>query len=381
MEALVEQVRVLAKNGDETVRKSILDSLQSLRNSIETPDDTVQRFTFYNLQLAALRVGVDLKLFNFFADTEEPLTVVELSEKTKADKIFLGRILRYLASFGAIKETNKDTFTSTNITRTFSSSSFQAAICHYFDTMGPSIQKLPEFLKENHYKDPENSANTALQKAFNTDQPAFFWLQTQPEKMGFFQEYLTTNRTGRPTFLDVYPFLERATGLSPERVLFVDVGGGFGQQAIAFREKYPQLEGRVIVQDLAPTLAHALKHPKVGTSEQDFFQPQTIKGAKFYYLRNIFHDWPDDKAKIILKNTVDALADDSLILIDDMVLPNVGVHWQAAQLDILMMTTLAARERTQDQWYQLLENAGLKVNSITTYTSSLKDSILEVVPI
>ena len=82
-----------------------------------------------------------------------------------------------------------------------------------------------------------------------------------------------------------------------------------------------------------------------------------------------------------MQNTIDALAEDSLILIDDMVLPNVGVHWQAAQLDILMMTTLAARERTQDQWYQLLEKAGLKVNSISTYTSSLKDSIIEVVPV
>lgn len=155
-----------------------------------------------------------------------------------------------------------------------------------FDTMGPSIQKLPEILKETHYQDPQDSANTALQKAFNTDQPAFIWLQTEPEKMRFFQEYLTTNRAGMPTFLDVYPILEKATGLSPERALFVDIGGGFGQQAIAFREKYPQLEGRVIVQDLAPTLAHALKHPKVKTSEQDFFQPQKIKGKSFFSFQN-----------------------------------------------------------------------------------------------
>ncbi|KAJ5725492.1 uncharacterized protein N7483_006849 [Penicillium malachiteum] len=380
MEALVEQVRSLAKNGDEKVRKSILDTLQSLRNSIETPDDTIQRYTFYNLQLAALRVGVNLKLFNYLAESEKPLTVAELSEKTSADPVFLGRILRYLASFGAIKETEQDAFTHTNITQTFAVSGFQAAVCHYFDTMGPAIQNLPDFLKETNYADPENSANTALQKAFGTDQPAFFWLQTQPEKMGFFQEYLTVNRAGMPTFLDAYPIHEKATGLSPERALFVDVGGGFGHQAIAFREKYPDLEGRVIVQDLAPTLQHALKHPNVETVEQDFFQPQAIRGAKFYYLRNIFHDWPDDKSLAILKNIIDALAEDSVILIDDMVLPNVGVHWQAAQLDVLMMTTLAARERTQDQWYKLLESAGLKINSITPYTSSLKDSIIEAVP-
>lgn len=47
MDTVVEQVRSLAQNSDEKARKSILDSLQSLRNSIETPDDTIQRFSFY----------------------------------------------------------------------------------------------------------------------------------------------------------------------------------------------------------------------------------------------------------------------------------------------------------------------------------------------
>lgn len=47
MEALVEEVRRQAKSGDEKTRKDILDSLSKLYASIETPDDTVQRFTFY----------------------------------------------------------------------------------------------------------------------------------------------------------------------------------------------------------------------------------------------------------------------------------------------------------------------------------------------
>lgn len=47
MEALVEEVRRQAKAGDEKTRKDILDSLSKLYASIESPDDTVQRFTFY----------------------------------------------------------------------------------------------------------------------------------------------------------------------------------------------------------------------------------------------------------------------------------------------------------------------------------------------
>ncbi|KAL1967368.1 hypothetical protein VTN77DRAFT_3152 [Rasamsonia byssochlamydoides] len=122
-------------------------------------------------------------------------------------------------------------------------------------------------------------------------------------------------------------------------------------------------------------MPHRLVHRLVRTVSGNT-NPASTLGAKL----SILHDYLDDKCELILKNTVDALADDSLILIDDMVLPNLGVHWQAAQLDILMMTTLASREWTEEQWYSLLEGAGLKINKISTYTGSLKDSIIEVVP-
>jgi demethylsterigmatocystin 6-O-methyltransferase len=246
--------------------------------------------------------------------------------------------------------------------------------------MGPAIQSLPEFLKETKYADPKDNTKTALQKGWKTDLPAFFWLQNEPERAAAFNEYLVYNRAGMPIFLDVYPMDEKAIVRDHERPLFVDVGGGLGQQAIAFRNRYPNLPGKVIVQDLPQALDAVLKHPGVEAMAQNFFEAQTVKGAKFYYMRNILHDYPDDKCHDILKNTIDALADDSLILIDDMVLPNEGVHWQAAQLDILMMTSLASRERTTEQWYKLLEGVGLKVNKMYTYTSSLNDSIIEVVP-
>ena len=71
---------------------------------------------------------------------------------------------------------------------------------------------------------------------------------------------------------------------------------------------------------------------------------------------------------------------DSRILIDDMVLPDTGVHWQAAQLGLTMMAALGSVERTKEQWYVLMESAGLKILQIYTYTTLLQDSIIMVVP-
>ena len=70
----------------------------------------------------------------------------------------------------------------------------------------------------------------------------------------------------------------------------------------------------------------------------------------------------------------------SVILIDEMVLPDISASWQATQLDITMMSALAGMERTRHEWYALLQSAGLKVVEIYTYTNSLHDSIIAVTP-
>lgn len=67
---------------------------------------------------------------------------------------------------------------------------------------------------------------------------------------------------------------------------------------------------------------------------------------------------------------------DSRILIDDMVLPNTGVHWWSACLDLHMFTMLGALERNVDQWHTLIERAGLKVLDTKTYVPMLRHSVI-----
>ena len=71
---------------------------------------------------------------------------------------------------------------------------------------------------------------------------------------------------------------------------------------------------------------------------------------------------------------------DSTILIDEMVLPDQNVHWQAAQSDLATMAVLASVERTRRQWTELLDSVGLKIRDLHEYTPSVHWSILTVVP-
>ena len=93
-------------------------------------------------------------------------------------------------------------------------------------------------------------------------------------------------------------------------------------------------------------------------------------------MRRILHDYPDERCVAILQNQIPALDQESRILIDEMVLPNTGVHLQMAQTDLTMMAELGSKERTRDQWYALLESAGLKLTAIDVYNPSLRNSIV-----
>lgn len=300
------------------------------------------------------------------------------------DTLCIGRILRYLASVGAIHETGPDSFTANAVTRTLAEPGYRGGIYHFFDNCGPVFQALPSFLAESKYQDITDATHTAFQKAFPTDLSAFMWLPTQPERFGHLQQVMTVQgASGIVPWFKVFPFEKELSGFEGQHAL-VDVGGGFGHQSAALLGTYPQLKGKLVLQDLPQTLEHlppGIVIPDgIETVPHDFFQEQPIKGARFYYLRNIMHDWPDDKCVAILKQQIAAFGPQSQILIDDMLLPDAGVSWEAATIDLTMMSSLGSRERTLREWSDLLDQAGLKLVETYTYLPRRQDSIIQAVP-
>ena len=71
---------------------------------------------------------------------------------------------------------------------------------------------------------------------------------------------------------------------------------------------------------------------------------------------------------------------DSVLLIDEMIIPNRGVHPLATELDMTMMACLAAMERTSKHWDALLDEAGLKILQKRTYNNVTGESVIVTVP-
>jgi demethylsterigmatocystin 6-O-methyltransferase len=181
-------------------------------------------------------------------------------------------------------------------------------------------------------------------------------------------------------WVDSFPVEKEVGSFSAEqeRPILVDVGGGYGQQAITFKNKFPNLPGRIIVQDIPATLDQAKPIDGIEFKVHDFFQPQTIKEAKFYYFRHVLHDWTDDDCARILKAIIPAMGPHSRIIIDEVVLPDIGVPWQAAYMDLTMMASFGGIERTKMEWESLMDQAGLKILDIHTYDPKMQSVIVAV---
>ena len=68
--------------------------------------------------------------------------------------------------------------------------------------------------------------------------------------------------------------------------------------------------------------------------------------------------------------------DSSIIVIEDMVLPDIGANWRATQIDLTMMCAHAAMERTEAQWFALLDSVGLEIVELHTLSAAMHESVL-----
>ncbi|KAJ5347653.1 Winged helix-turn-helix transcription repressor DNA-binding [Penicillium brevicompactum] len=400
MDPIVAQVRALAEAADEEGRLNIIKTLRQVQAELQSPKDSLMEIAGSGLINAMLRVGADMGLFSLLASNKTPLKVDRIAELTTASPQLLERVLRYLAATSIIKETGVNEYTATKLTYVLADPKGEAMIYHGFDTHGPVVQAMPDFFAENKYQDVTSNTNTPFQKAHNTKLTSFEWLVQHPKHFENLQKVMTSLQGSEWT--EGFELLDREaqkiqSGVpqASEKPFFVDVGGGHGHQCRELGKKYPTLLGRMVLQDLPEAVKQLAPIEGVEVQAYDFFQPQTVtgeylrisvneiewltglhvSGAKFYYLRRIMHDWPDNEAAAILRNIVAVMNVNSRILIDDTVLPDTGANWQSTLADLAMMA-FGGKERTRAQWHSLAKSAGLRVEQIHTYVASTYTAIV-----
>lgn len=92
----------------------------------------------------------------------------------------------------------------------------------------------------------------------------------------------------------------------------------------------------------------------------------------------MLHDWQDEAAVRILSNLREAMQPGySKVLVYEHVIPEKGASWKSTSLDLTMMGT-ASKERTEAQWREVVDAAGLRISGIWTQEPG-SESLIEVV--
>ena len=128
----------------------------------------------------------------------------------------------------------------------------------------------------------------------------------------------------------------------------VDLGGSHGDAMIAVAKRFTTL--RFIVQDLPQVIDSRPPLPSeldgsISFMSHDFFTPQPVKGAKVYFFRWIFHNWPDAYCVSVLQNLISALEPGAQLIINDICLPEPGTLPWRQEVQIRYLTLLCPQAR------------------------------------
>ncbi|KAK8054934.1 hypothetical protein PG993_000161 [Apiospora rasikravindrae] len=368
----------LAATADRATRRNLIVSLRRMADSLEDTTGTIHRFAHLDLERAMIQIGYDLNIFKILVDADGVKTAEELAKDTGADTELIKRIMRYYNTINVAREAGPYKYVATNTTKNLISDVCKAAMGHFWDLVSKEYQALPEFLKKNGYRNPTDETDTALMMGWDTKKPPFQIMLDVPNAMEDFHQYMALRRDVTLSWLSVYPVRDVTAGLTdPDRPLYVNVGGGIGHQCAEFRAQYPNIPGRVINQDLPDTVERGIQAEGVEHMAHDFFQPQPVKGAKIYFMRGVPHDHPPHKVRVLFQQIAAAMAPDSVLLVDETVLPATGVSHIAACVDLTMMG-IAAMERTEAEWRALAESAGLELVRLYTYNALDNETVMEM---
>ena len=279
-----------------------------------------------------------------------PKKAEELAKEVGANPKALFRLMRHLAAIGIFTQDESGKFGLTPLGE---------LLC----TDNPESMRYGAiFTGEENYKAAGNLLHSVRtgETAFNHlyGKGHFDWMAEHADASSTFNKAMAQSlrRQGNP--VESYDY-------SGKRVV-VDVGGGRGDLIASVLVANPAMEG--VLYDLPQGSAEARSvlqakgvedrcHIKTGS-----FFDSIPSGGDVYVLSRILHDWPDDKAAIILANCRKAIKDDGTLLIRDNVLSDGDP--QGSTLDVTMLIMTGGEERTEPEWRNLLQSAGFALTRV-----------------
>lgn len=280
-------------------------------------------------------------------------SVSDIARQVGADEVCLCRVMRAAANVGIFQEAPEG--------RAFKLNS--AASLLRSDSPG-SLRSIAAFMSmPGHFAstgqlyDTLKTGKPGIQLALGND----FWAAISPEESEFFdQAMVSLTMLTNPAVVASHDWGQYKN--------IVDVGGGFGAMLGAVLLAHPHLKGQVFdlpqVVAAAPAVPHDLVN-RMSYVKGNFFDAVPIE-SDCYTMKHILHDWSDEESITILNNIKASLQPNGTLVLFESVMPPPGAEigngtcWK----DVLMLSVTTGKERTAEEWEDLVGRAGFKLHHI-----------------
>ncbi|KAF2230788.1 putative O-methyltransferase [Viridothelium virens] len=387
--ARVEKAARAMESGDQGARTQLQKEIYRLQVAAEEPIETCERLRFAPLQLTCVRVILENGVLDAIcAKKGAPVTAAELAKETGADELLIQRCMQLLNPVGVCDEVGEGTYSANAVAFEYASQGGRGGIKHNGNVTLSIANQIVPYMRSvggTLYQFPQDGKKTPAVYALGKN--VWEYIMSVPEQKEAFDMLMTRRRLdGATQWYNIFPASEKLPGVEgglrddDHAPLVIDMGGGSGHDIASFRAAFPSMTGKCILQDLPATIDRLANSPpkNVEPMAHDFFTPQTVKGARAYFLRNVMHNWSDVNCQKILSHIRDAMDPRySSLIIEDMVLASAGTSVRQASMDILMMIECAGIERTERHWRELLDSVGLEIVGIWQPLSANYESVIE----
>jgi hypothetical protein len=335
---------------------------------MKDPSAKVIDLIFGQWRSQILYAGVKLGVFDTLASG--PRNAVSVARELDVDAGLLYRLMRALGSLELLHEDH---------TRTFSLTPMGEWLCrdHPHSLRGMTLleegpesyaawKHLPELITEGQ--------QNGFVREFG--QPVFEYAAHHPDYGAVFDEamssYSSMNNLWVLEALEPYDF----SGISH----LCDVGGGHGSTLCSLLVKYPHLRGTVLEQPSVIDNTALLWADKMGVGDRCTYVPGDMfhegPPADAYLVKRVIHNWNDEEGRQILATLHRAAPRHGRVLIIERVAPGPDTPHFSKLFDIHMLIMLTGRERTIEEYTELLEGAGWTYRQ-TWYPASKMLGVME----
>jgi hypothetical protein len=329
----------------ELVRRRLIKIYRKLTH----PNVVMLEFVQNLWLLGAISVATDLGIADLLKNG--PKAIGELANLTDTLEDPLYRIMRVLASQGIFKESNDRMFSLTPLAKSLQEQELKFFIKHtlnpvQFNITGEMIHSV---------KTGRNSSELFIKDKI------FEYIGQSKDLNDLYSKAMTS--TSKMQVAAVLP----SFNFNRYRNI-VDIGGGQGFFLSAILTKYKTIRGTVF--DLPQVINNSRKlFEDPGISDRANFVAgsffETIPaGGDLYILKNILHNWNDEDSIKILQNTRNVMPQNGRLLIIEVVIENDNNPSFGKMTDLYMMIGVNGRERTKDEYQNLLKKTGLKIERI-----------------